>query len=122
MARKGTSKRIVGAKRSEDPKSSDVQGCVAIRTSNDGKVLYSEATISTEGRKRFANVWLLDSAATKMVSQPEAPEVCRSTRERRPPAWHSEYVIESNVAYCLLTKHGEPSTLHETTSGSDASL
>ncbi|KAG6790575.1 hypothetical protein POTOM_006732 [Populus tomentosa] len=29
----------------------------------------------------------------------ETPEVRRSTRERRPPAWHSEYVTESNIAY-----------------------
>ena len=28
----------------------------------------------------------------------ETPEVRRSTRERRPPAWHSEYIIESNIA------------------------
>ena len=38
----------------------------------------------------------------------EAPEVRRSTRERRPPTWHSEYVTEINVAYCLLTEDGEP--------------
>jgi hypothetical protein len=43
----------------------------------------------------------------------ETPEVRRSTREKRPPAWHSEYVIESNIAYCLLTEDGEPSTFHE---------
>lgn len=24
--------------------------------------------------------------------------------ERRPPGWHSDYVMESNVAYCLLTE------------------
>ncbi|KAH9670574.1 hypothetical protein KPL70_017033 [Citrus sinensis] len=30
----------------------------------------------------------------------EAPEVRRSTHERRPPTWHSEYVTEINVAYC----------------------
>ena len=52
----------------------------------------------------------------------EAPEVRRSTRERRLPAWHSEYVMESNVAYCLLTEDGEPSTFHEATSSSDVSL
>ncbi|KAH9698451.1 hypothetical protein KPL71_024012 [Citrus sinensis] len=43
----------------------------------------------------------------------EAPEVCRSTRERRLQVWHSEYVTEINVAYCLLTKDGEPSTFHK---------
>ena len=52
----------------------------------------------------------------------EAPEVRRSTRERRPPAWHSEYVTEINVAYCLLTKDGEPSTFHEALESSDITL
>jgi hypothetical protein len=37
----------------------------------------------------------------------ETPEVRRSTRERRPPAWQLEYVPESNIAYCLLTEDGE---------------
>ncbi|GJR84107.1 gag-pol polyprotein [Tanacetum coccineum] len=27
--------------------------------------------------------------------------------------WHSDYVMESNVAYCLLTEEGKPSTLQE---------
>lgn len=52
----------------------------------------------------------------------EALEVRRSTRERRPPTWHSEYVTEINVAYCLLTEDGEPSTFHEALNSSDAAL
>ncbi|KAH9682249.1 hypothetical protein KPL71_027276 [Citrus sinensis] len=52
----------------------------------------------------------------------EALEVRRSTRERRPPAWHSEYVTEINVAYCLLTEDGEPSTFHEALNSSDVAL
>ncbi|KAH9708912.1 retrovirus-related pol polyprotein from transposon TNT 1-94-like protein [Citrus sinensis] len=52
----------------------------------------------------------------------EAPEVRRSTRERRPPTWHSEYVTEINVAYCLLTENGEPSTFHEALKSSDVAL
>ena len=52
----------------------------------------------------------------------EAPEVRRSTRERRPPTWHSEYVTEINVAYCLLTEDGEPSTFHEALNSSDVAL
>ncbi|TXG58849.1 hypothetical protein EZV62_016678 [Acer yangbiense] len=43
--------------------SSSSQGCVA-STSDDGEVLYSEGNTVAEGRKRFADVWLLDSAAT----------------------------------------------------------
>lgn len=52
----------------------------------------------------------------------ETPEVRRSTRERRPPAWHSEYVTESNIAYCLLTEDGEPSTFHEAIKSTDVSM
>ncbi|KAH9752533.1 Integrase catalytic domain-containing protein [Citrus sinensis] len=52
----------------------------------------------------------------------EAPEVHRSTRERRPPAWHSEYVTEINVAYCLLIEDEEPSTFHETLNNLDVIL
>ncbi|KAH9685484.1 hypothetical protein KPL70_013981 [Citrus sinensis] len=52
----------------------------------------------------------------------EALEVRRSTRERRPPTWHSEYVTEINVAYCLLMEDGEPSTFHEALNNSDVAL
>ncbi|KAH9671607.1 hypothetical protein KPL70_017434 [Citrus sinensis] len=52
----------------------------------------------------------------------EAPEVRRSTRERRPPTWHSEYVTEINVAYCLLTDDEEPSTFHKALNSSDVAL
>ncbi|KAH9747317.1 hypothetical protein KPL70_004670 [Citrus sinensis] len=46
----------------------------------------------------------------------------RSTRKRRPPTWHSEYVTDINVACCLLTKDEEPSTFHETLNSSDVAL
>ena len=52
----------------------------------------------------------------------EVPKVHRSTRERRPLAWHSDYVTESNIAYYLLTEDGEPSTFHEATKSLDVSL
>ncbi|KAH9760757.1 Integrase catalytic domain-containing protein [Citrus sinensis] len=52
----------------------------------------------------------------------EALEVRRSTREKRPPAWHSEYVTEINVAYCLLTEDGEPLTFHEALESSNIAL
>ncbi|KAH9688940.1 Integrase catalytic domain-containing protein [Citrus sinensis] len=52
----------------------------------------------------------------------EAPEVRRSTRKRRPPTWHSEYVTEFNVAYCLLTEDREPSTFHKALESSDVAL
>ena len=52
----------------------------------------------------------------------EVFEVCRSTCETRPPVWHSEYVVQNNVAYCLLIEDGESSTFHEVIKSSDKSL
>ncbi|GKF37927.1 hypothetical protein Tco_0114685, partial [Tanacetum coccineum] len=43
-------------------------------------------------------------------------------RKRRRPGWHSDYVMESNVAYCLLTEEEEPSTLQEALNNPDASF
>ena len=39
-------------------------------------------------------------------------EVRQSTRKRRPPIWHLNYVIETDVACCLLTEDRKPSTFH----------
>ncbi|KAE8727661.1 hypothetical protein F3Y22_tig00005406pilonHSYRG00056 [Hibiscus syriacus] len=52
----------------------------------------------------------------------EAPTTRQSDRVRRRPNWHSDYVIEGNVAYCLLTEDSEPSTYQEAINSSDASL
>ncbi|KAH9794218.1 hypothetical protein KPL71_004820 [Citrus sinensis] len=51
--------------------------------------------------------------------QSEDPEICRSTRERRSPMWHLEYVTDINVAYYLLTEDKKPSTFHEALESSD---
>ena len=52
----------------------------------------------------------------------EVFEVRRSTCETRPPVWHSEYVVQNNVAYCLLIEDRESSTFHEVIKSSDKSL
>ncbi|KAE8734764.1 hypothetical protein F3Y22_tig00000715pilonHSYRG00142 [Hibiscus syriacus] len=52
----------------------------------------------------------------------EAPTTRQSDRVRRRTNWHSEYVIEGNLVYCLLTKDGEPSTYQEAINSSNASL
>ncbi|KAH9779421.1 hypothetical protein KPL71_007705 [Citrus sinensis] len=50
-------------KEGKKPESSNAQGCIA-STSDDGEILYSEATIVSKGRKRLSDVWLIDSGAT----------------------------------------------------------
>ncbi|KAE8703505.1 hypothetical protein F3Y22_tig00110469pilonHSYRG00245 [Hibiscus syriacus] len=52
----------------------------------------------------------------------EAPITRQSDRVRRRPNWYSDYIIEGNIAYCLLTKDGEPSAYQEAINNSDASL
>ncbi|KAE8680667.1 Thioredoxin superfamily protein, putative isoform 2 [Hibiscus syriacus] len=52
----------------------------------------------------------------------EAPTTRQSDRVRRRSNWHSDYVIEGNIAYCLLTEDGEPSTYQEAINSSNASL
>ncbi|KAK9042016.1 hypothetical protein V6N11_017099 [Hibiscus sabdariffa] len=48
------------------PKNSNPQGNIA-NTSNDGDVLCCEASTAMEGRKRFADIWLIDSGVTRVV-------------------------------------------------------
>jgi hypothetical protein len=47
--------------------------------------------------------------------------VRRSTRQTMKPTWHSDYVMASHDAYCLLNEEGEPSTFPEALNSSDAS-
>ncbi|GJZ10826.1 gag-pol polyprotein [Tanacetum coccineum] len=42
--------------------------------------------------------------------------------ERKRQWWDSDYVMESDVAYCLLTGEGEPSTLQKALNNPDASF
>ncbi|PWA95761.1 Gag-Pol [Artemisia annua] len=55
------------------------------------------------------------------TTESQAPTTRTLNRERKRPVWHTDYVMEGNVAYCLLTEEGEPSTLQEALNNSDAS-
>ena len=60
-----------------------------------------------ENNPERENSYSFEAALEHEVPEPiefEASEVRRSTRERRPPDWHSEYDTESSIAYCLLTE------------------
>ncbi|KAI9106336.1 hypothetical protein K1719_021864 [Acacia pycnantha] len=52
----------------------------------------------------------------------ETTEVRRSTCEKKTLAWQSDYIMEGNVAYCLLTKDDEPSAFREATTSSNGLL
>ncbi|GJU98052.1 hypothetical protein Tco_1327323 [Tanacetum coccineum] len=43
-------------------------------------------------------------------------------KKRKRPRWHSDYVIESNITYCLLTEEREPSTLQKALNNPNASF
>nr|GEX82618.1 Gag-Pol polyprotein [Tanacetum cinerariifolium] len=55
------------------------------------------------------------------TTESQAPTTRTLNHERKRPTWHLDYVMESNVAYCLLTKEGKPSTLQEALNNQDAS-
>nr|GEX69067.1 Gag-Pol polyprotein [Tanacetum cinerariifolium] len=55
------------------------------------------------------------------TDESQAPVTRTLNRERRRLGWQVDYVIESNVAYCLFTEEREPSTLQEALNNSDAS-
>lgn len=43
----------------------------------------------------------------------KVPEIPRLISTKKTLSWHCNYIMESNIIYCLLTKNGEPSTLQE---------
>lgn len=54
-------------------------------------------------------------------AESEESELGKGKRTKITPTWQKDYVMSSNVAYYLLTEAGEPSTLQEAMSSSDAS-
>ncbi|KAA0035655.1 polyprotein [Cucumis melo var. makuwa] len=46
-------------------------------------------------------------------------EIFRSDQTTRLLGWQSEYIMESNVAYCLITEDGKPLTLKEAMTSSN---
>ncbi|GKF18166.1 gag-pol polyprotein [Tanacetum coccineum] len=56
------------------------------------------------------------------TNESQFPVTRTLNHERRRPGWHSDYVMENNIAYCLLIEEGEPSTLQEALNNPDASF
>lgn len=55
-------------------------------------------------------------------AESKVSKVQRPTHTRKAPSWDSNYIMEDNIAYCLLTKDREPSTLQEALNSSYTSL
>nr|GEW63748.1 retrovirus-related Pol polyprotein from transposon TNT 1-94 [Tanacetum cinerariifolium] len=55
------------------------------------------------------------------ITKSQDPTTRTLNRERKRLTWHLDYVMESNVAYFLLTEEGEPSTFQEALNNPDAS-
>nr|GFA13324.1 Gag-Pol polyprotein [Tanacetum cinerariifolium] len=56
------------------------------------------------------------------TTESQTPTTRTSDREIKRPVWQSDYVMESNIAYCLLTEKGESSTLQEALNNLDMSF
>ncbi|KAE8665697.1 Esterase/lipase/thioesterase family protein isoform 2 [Hibiscus syriacus] len=94
------------------------------RKEDDDSVEKSETT-QIHVEKEFEEGDSSEAEPAHDEQEPEsskAPTTRQSNRVRRRPNWHSDYVIECNIAYCLLTEDGEPSTYQEAINSSDASL
>ncbi|KAH9751148.1 hypothetical protein KPL71_014161 [Citrus sinensis] len=92
---------------------------------DDGTVKEKSETVPVYVKNNPEDLDSSEAAPEHKEQEPveaETSEVRRSTRERRLPMWHSEYVTEINVAYCLLAKDGEPSTFHKALESLDIAL
>ncbi|KAL4271204.1 hypothetical protein GQ457_13G028940 [Hibiscus cannabinus] len=89
---------------------------------NDGTVKEKPESIQVEKEFEQRDSFEAEPAHEEPeLENSEAPTTRQSDRVRRHPNWHSDYVMEGNVAYCLLTEDGEPSTFQEAMNSSDAS-
>nr|GEU29048.1 Gag-Pol polyprotein [Tanacetum cinerariifolium] len=82
-------------------------------------------TTSIQMEKEFQSNDSFEAAPqheVNVTNESQAPATRTLNRERRRPGWHSDYVMESNIAHCLLTEDGEPSTLQEALNNPDASF
>ncbi|KAK8991373.1 hypothetical protein V6N11_062388 [Hibiscus sabdariffa] len=91
---------------------------------NDGTITEKAEATQIQVEKEFEQRNSFEAEPEHEEPEPEnseAPTTRQSDRVKRRPNWHSDYVIEGNVAYCLLTEDGEPSTFQESMNSSDAS-
>ncbi|KAK9042017.1 hypothetical protein V6N11_017100 [Hibiscus sabdariffa] len=76
---------------------------------NDGTVKEKAEATQIQVEKEFEQRDSFEAEPEHEEPEPEnseAPTTRQSDRVKRRPNWHSDYVIEGNVAYCLLTEDG----------------
>ncbi|KAK8588894.1 hypothetical protein V6N12_023306 [Hibiscus sabdariffa] len=91
---------------------------------NDGTVKEKSEATQIHVEKEFEQIDSFEAESEHKEPKPknfEALTTRQSDRVKRRHNWHSDYVIEGNVAYCLLTKDSEPSTFQEAMNSSYAS-
>ncbi|GJX70933.1 retrovirus-related pol polyprotein from transposon TNT 1-94 [Tanacetum coccineum] len=95
-----------------------------IQENKEGDSTTSETT-SIQIEKEFQSNGSFEAVPRHEVNETDESQALATrtlNRERRHPGWKAGYVMESNVAYCLLTKEGEPSTLQEELNNLNASF
>ncbi|GJS63012.1 retrovirus-related pol polyprotein from transposon TNT 1-94 [Tanacetum coccineum] len=93
-----------------------------IQENEEGDSTIRETT-SIQMEKEFQSNDSFEAAPQHEVNETnesQVPTTCTLNHERRRPRWHSDYVMESSVAYCLLIEEGELSTLQEALNNPDA--
>ncbi|KAE8673309.1 Rho termination factor, putative isoform 1 [Hibiscus syriacus] len=96
-----------------------------LQRKEDDDIAEKSETTQIHVKKEFEQGDSSEAEQAHDEQEPESskvPTTRQSDRVRRRPNWHSDYVIECNIAYCLLTENGEPSTYQEAINSSDASL
>nr|GEU47645.1 hypothetical protein [Tanacetum cinerariifolium] len=77
---------------------------------------------TTVEMKTPMKMWTGKPHEVNEINESQDPATRTINFKRRHPRWHSDYVMDSNIAYCLLTKEREPSTLQEALNNPDASF
>ncbi|GKD55540.1 gag-pol polyprotein [Tanacetum coccineum] len=110
------------------PQSSRQQICCLYRRkfqeSKEGDNTTRETT-SIQMEKEFQSNDSFEAALQHVINETKESQALATrtfNHERKCPGWHLDYIIERNVAYCLLTKEGEPSTLQEALNNPNASF
>ncbi|GJX32389.1 gag-pol polyprotein [Tanacetum coccineum] len=95
-----------------------------IQENEEGDITTRETTL-IQMEKKFQSNDSFEVAPKHEVNKTNESQALATRtlyHERKRPRWHSDYVIESNITYCLLTEEREPSTLQKALNNPNASF